>query len=82
MTDGARRLGERLCQSVQALAMPHNGSPETGRVTISVGVASLVPPDDDEAGQHLVAAADMGLYLAKAAAVTGSWRNPRRPRFN
>lgn len=81
--DGARKLGEWLCQSVRALAMPHNGSPETGQVTISVGVASLVP-QDDEAGQHLVAAADMGLYLAKSGG-----RNrvvaqplPPAPRFN
>lgn len=57
-------FGELLCQSVRDLAIAHQGSPENDIVTVSVGVASLLPSDDDSK-QNLVAAADMSLYLAK-----------------
>ncbi len=63
--DAAYKFGTMLCQKIRNLALPHRGAPEGGIVTISVGVASL-QPQDDEAGQNLVAAADMALYLAKS----------------
>ena len=63
--DEARKLGERLCEQVRELAIPHRASPDTGIVTISIGGASLTPMDD-EAGNTLLAAADMALYQAKA----------------
>ncbi|MFO1380945.1 MAG: diguanylate cyclase [Chitinivorax sp.] len=62
----AYKFGAMLCQKIRNLALPHRGAPEGGIVTISVGVASL-QPQDDEAGQNLVAAADMALYLAKSS---------------
>lgn len=63
--DAAFTFGELLCQKVRDLSLPHRGAPENGIVTISVGVASL-QPNDEEAPQHLVAVADMALYLAKS----------------
>jgi len=42
----AFRLGESLCQSVAALAIPHAASAVAAHVTVSVGVATLVLPCD------------------------------------
>lgn len=64
--DDARSLGERLCQAVRELAIPHNQSAADGIVTISVGVASLLPAGAESAST-LLAAADMALYQAKHA---------------
>ncbi len=62
--EAGARLGTRMRKAVRALAIPHRGAPD-GVVTISVGVASLVP----EAGSDptaLLEAADRALYTAKA----------------
>lgn len=64
--DSARQFGELLCDRVRQLAIPHQGSAADGIVTVSIGVASL-QPQDDEAQQNLIASADMSLYLAKHA---------------
>lgn len=64
--EGGFRFAERLCEAVRALHMPHAHAPNSGRVTVSLGVATAVP----EAGQSpaaLLAAADRALYAAKAA---------------
>ena len=61
--DAASRVAERLRRAVEDLRMPHETSPR-GFVTISVGVASLVPAKSDNA-QCLIEAADAGLYDAK-----------------
>jgi PleD family two-component response regulator len=53
-------LGEIM--STDALANP--ASPLTPQVTISVGVAALVP-SADASPDHLVAAADLAMYEAK-----------------
>lgn len=70
----AFRLGESLCQSVAALAIPHAASAVAAQVTVSVGVATLVLPCDGVeqprclAGpEALLALADEALYAAKAA---------------
>lgn len=60
--EGAGAVAERLVQRVRELGIPHGD----GRVTISAGVASLVPgeassPDD------IINAADLALFRAKAA---------------
>ena len=54
---------ERLRAAVAALREPHDGVPE-GIVTVSVGVASLVP-SAGAAGEQLIALADARLYEAK-----------------
>jgi diguanylate cyclase (GGDEF)-like protein len=61
---GARAVADALCAAVAMLGVVHDAHPE-GRVTISVGVATLDPDEASEA-PALVAAADAALYRAKA----------------
>ncbi len=61
--DTALKLGERLRRAVEGLCLTHASSPD-GQVTISVGVASLVPGVAEDAEQ-LIEAADIALYAAK-----------------
>ena len=56
-------LAEDVRRAIEDLAMAHAGAP-CGFVTVSVGVASLVPQPDQSAGD-LVQAADNALYAAK-----------------
>ncbi|WP_430461916.1 GGDEF domain-containing protein [Thalassolituus sp. LLYu03] len=56
-------LCERLRQAVEAQAVAHERN-DSGVVTISIGVASLVP-DDDNSSDDLLRAADRHLYEAK-----------------
>jgi diguanylate cyclase (GGDEF)-like protein len=56
-------IAERLRRAIEDLGITHTPAP-TGRVTISIGVASLVPGEADSA-EMLVEAADAGLYAAK-----------------
>lgn len=62
--EGARAIAERLNAAVAELRIPHEARPETGRVTISAGVAAARPKrlSDKHA---LVSAADEALYGAK-----------------
>ncbi len=62
--DGAAALAEMIRASVEALAIPHAGSP-TGTMTISVGVGVAHPGRDAETVAALMAAADGALYVAK-----------------
>jgi diguanylate cyclase (GGDEF)-like protein len=63
--EGCHRLAEYLRAAIQALAIPHEGSP-TGTLTASFGVASITPSESNEV-DDLVASADRALYEAKAA---------------
>jgi diguanylate cyclase (GGDEF)-like protein len=60
----AMLVGQRVCERVRGADIVHAASSE-GRMTVSVGIAS-VQPDDDEAEQML-RRADAALYRAKAA---------------
>ena len=62
---GAFEVALKIQAAVQDLAIPHAVSP-LHVVTISIGLASIVP-GPDTASDLLVAAADAGLYRAKAA---------------
>jgi len=62
--NGGRVVGERLRKAVEALAIAHSGSP-FGRLTVSVGVASVDFADADQDGTALVERADCALYTAK-----------------
>jgi diguanylate cyclase (GGDEF)-like protein len=62
--DGAVAVAETLRASVDALRIPHTGSRVSDHVTISIGVASLIPRQP-AAAETLVAAADRALYQAK-----------------
>lgn len=64
----AEMLAQRVCAAIENLGIPHSGSP-LGRVTASIGVASLMPGAgiaQQMAHQgDLVHAADQALYIAK-----------------
>ncbi len=59
---GARRIAERIREAISALAIPNRTA--AGRVTVSVGVASLVA-DMSRPPEELIARADAALYSAK-----------------
>ena len=61
---GAVVVAERMREAVAALAIPHEGAAETGLVTMSLGVSTVVPADGLEPKQ-LIAMADTRLYRAK-----------------
>lgn len=56
---------EALCRAIEQLTIPHAMSSAAAVVTVSIGVASLVPDDTSEPSL-LVGAADAALYQAKA----------------
>ncbi len=60
----AKALGEQCRAAVEALALPHTASPVASCVTVSVGVASLVPQRGSQP-VDLIALADQALYHAK-----------------
>ncbi len=62
---GARRVGEGLCDAIRALRIAHTGS-ASGIVSVSVGVASMLPGQDDKSPHDLIAEADIALYAAKS----------------
>ncbi|WOD39064.1 PleD family two-component system response regulator [Nodosilinea sp. E11] len=62
--EGATQVSDRLVRSVQALALPHQMSPTSAVVTLSCGVASLIPMPD-YLPSDLVFTADQALYQAK-----------------
>ncbi len=59
----ALHLAEELRHQVESLRIPHTGSP-VGHVTMSIGLASAVPGEADDAG-GLIKLADEALYRAK-----------------
>lgn len=62
---GASVIAEKIRQSIEKLKIPHEVSPRGSFVTISLGVASLVPTDENEAND-LTLYADKALYVAKS----------------
>ena len=61
---GAEVVAERILGAVRALDIPV-GRDAPGRVSLSIGVAALVPDPETGGPQGLVAAADRALYQAK-----------------
>ncbi len=68
--EGARTKALAMCQAVRDLQWEHNGSMAAPIVTISAGVATLVP-DAQLSGEDLLARADTCLYSAKRAGRNG-----------
>jgi diguanylate cyclase (GGDEF)-like protein len=60
----ARDIAERVRQGVQGLRIPHEDSRAATVVTLSGGVATLVPTRD-MSPKHLIEMSDAGLYRAK-----------------
>jgi diguanylate cyclase (GGDEF)-like protein len=67
-TDGpaACAVAERLRLSVEQLDLPHPAAPGIGRVSVSIGIAAMVPANE-QLCYILVAQADLALYSAKDA---------------
>ena len=61
--DKAIAIADQLRRAVEGLCIAH-ASASSGQVTVSIGVASLVPGIGEDA-ERLVEAADVGLYAAK-----------------
>lgn len=59
-------VAERLRLAVEQLALPHPAAPSIGRVSVSIGIATMVPTDE-QLCYILVAQADLALYTAKDA---------------
>jgi diguanylate cyclase (GGDEF)-like protein len=62
--DGAAAVAEALRTRVEALRIPHQACGPTEHVTVSIGVATMIP-DRTASPKALIAAADLGLYQAK-----------------
>ncbi|MCX5828269.1 MAG: diguanylate cyclase [Deltaproteobacteria bacterium] len=64
-SDGATAIATAMRTCVEDLAVPHDYSSAASRVTISMGIATLVPRRGMTAAM-LISAADQALYEAKA----------------
>jgi diguanylate cyclase (GGDEF)-like protein/PAS domain S-box-containing protein len=64
--EAAARLAEAIRTTVEALQLPNPRSPTSPWVTVSVGVASIVPTQLDRIEQLFVCA-DRAMYAAKSA---------------
>jgi diguanylate cyclase (GGDEF)-like protein len=64
--EGAVTIVEAIRAALQSLQIPHLGSAVAAHITLSLGVACLVPTLNSSC-QALVAAADAALYQAKSA---------------
>ncbi len=62
--EGALQIGEAMRASIEALDMEHAHAGTGGRVTVSVGVCTLVPEQGSNRGA-LLKSADRALYRAK-----------------
>jgi len=66
----AKRLAEELRNQVEALHLPHQTSETKPFVTVSVGVAAMVPKCNSDP-LSLINLADQALYKAKRAGKNG-----------
>lgn len=60
----ARQIALRLRERIEAMNLPHPSAP-LGRVTVSIGLASIVPAPDGTGSEDFVRIADAALYDAK-----------------
>lgn len=61
---GAAVIAKGLCEAISGMNLPHAHSKAADHVTISIGVASVLP-NGDEAPARLISLADEALYAAK-----------------
>jgi diguanylate cyclase (GGDEF)-like protein len=69
---GAAIVAERIRARVEALQIAHIASKVNSYLTLSIGVATVIPDQNMEA-DHLIAAADRALYRAKENGRNGCW---------
>lgn len=60
----AKNIAEKLRSNIESMGVPHDHSEAGKVVTLSIGVASVVPSRDSSPGE-LIEAADKALYKAK-----------------
>ncbi|MBE9113125.1 diguanylate cyclase [Nodosilinea sp. LEGE 07298] len=65
-TAGAIRVVQMVRHHLQILGLPHGASPSSPTITLSFGIATLVPTPGSPA-ESILAAADQALYAAKDA---------------
>ncbi len=63
-TRGAYKVAQAVNQQIHQLSIPHNGSDVSDRLTVTLGIATIVPSRDNRL-HDLVEAADLALYHAK-----------------
>ncbi|HBI67788.1 MAG TPA: diguanylate cyclase response regulator, partial [Massilia sp.] len=63
---GAERVAQRLLAELAGMAIPHAASPTCPVLTVSMGIAAVVPVVG-QTSAALIRAADAALYEAKAA---------------
>lgn len=63
--DHAHLLLSELIRRIEALNIEHTGSPAAPRVTVSAGLASVLPHETDRSEEGILQLADEALYKAK-----------------
>jgi len=63
--EGAEAVAQRIQDEVRKLAVPHEASPTAAIVTVSMGLASAMPPLERQDANALIRSADANLYQAK-----------------
>jgi diguanylate cyclase (GGDEF)-like protein len=63
--EGAKILGRKICKAVEDSHLPHPATPIGEYVTVSIGIASMIPRKGS-ISDELIAFADKALYRAKA----------------
>ncbi|MEH2258883.1 MAG: diguanylate cyclase [Nostoc sp.] len=63
---GAAHIAEKICFAVRKLAIPHENSQVSSYVTLSAGLATVIPISNSNF-QKIIVTADKALYQAKAA---------------
>lgn len=66
-SDGAKHVAETLRTAVEAMHRLHAQSEVTDFVTLSLGVATMIPSIDERDAENLVKMADKALYESKKA---------------
>jgi len=64
--EGALIVAERIRKSIEQLDITHSASP-TGRVTISIGIASVTPQRQVDEPETVLRESEQALALAKAS---------------
>jgi diguanylate cyclase (GGDEF)-like protein len=63
--EGVLRVAENIRTAIEALQIPHQSSDANNYVTMSLGVATMIPTVEQEI-KELIARADRALFRAKA----------------